>query len=72
MLLLAEAKLCFNTLLAPVHAGGKIALVVFSSGIAATILTGGRTVHSRIKVPLNLLCPRTCSTSAQTELAELM
>ena len=54
------------------RAEGKITLAFASSGIAATILTGGRNVHSRFKVPLNLLTTSTCSISAQTELADLI
>ncbi|CAF4649046.1 unnamed protein product, partial [Rotaria magnacalcarata] len=32
----------------------KIAIAVASSGIAATLLHGGRTAHSTLKLPLNL------------------
>jgi len=41
-----------NLLLAKVRYGGKIALVVASSGIAATLLVGDRTAHSTFKLPL--------------------
>ncbi|XP_060868624.1 uncharacterized protein LOC132943611 [Metopolophium dirhodum] len=34
---------------------GKVALAVASSGIAATLLSGGRTAHSTFKLPLNVL-----------------
>jgi hypothetical protein len=43
-----------NLLQAKVRQTGKIALAVAASGIAATLLTGGRTVHSAFKLPLNL------------------
>ena len=43
-----------NLLLAKVRGGGQIALAVASSGIAATLLSGGRTAHSTFKLPLNL------------------
>lgn len=43
-----------NLLLAKVRQSGQIALAVASSGIAATLLTGGRTSHSTFKLPLNL------------------
>ncbi|XP_062519604.1 uncharacterized protein LOC134194679 [Corticium candelabrum] len=43
-----------NLLLAKVRQQKKIAIAVASSGIAATLLTGGRTAHSAFKLPLNL------------------
>ena len=43
-----------NLILAKVRHSSKIALAVASSGIAATLLTGGRTAHSTFKLPLNL------------------
>ena len=33
---------------------GNIVLATASSGIAATLLTGGRTLHSTFKIPLDL------------------
>ena len=41
-----------NTLLAGVRGDGKIAVAVATSGIAAILLTGDRTFHSRFKAPL--------------------
>ena len=41
-------------LLAKVREAGSIALAVASSGIAATLLPGGRTAHSALKLPFNL------------------
>ncbi|XP_067930983.1 uncharacterized protein [Watersipora subatra] len=43
-----------NLILAKVRESGKIALAVASSGIAATLLPGGRTANSALKLPLNL------------------
>ncbi|XP_067933012.1 uncharacterized protein [Watersipora subatra] len=43
-----------NLILAKVRECGKVALAVASSGIAATLLPGGRNVHSALKLPLNL------------------
>lgn len=43
-----------NLLLASVRAMGEMALSVASSGIAATLLAGGRTAHSALKLPLDL------------------
>jgi hypothetical protein len=42
-----------NLLLAKVRQTGKIAFTVAASGIASTLLTGGRTAHSAFKLPLN-------------------
>ena len=43
-----------NLILASIRSNGDIALAVASSGIAATLLTGGRTAHSTFRLPLNL------------------
>ena len=44
----------YNTLLAQVRSQSQIALRLASSGIAALLLSGGRTVHSRLKVPIDI------------------
>ena len=41
----------YNTLLAEIRSHGDIALAVASSGIAALLISGGRTAHSRFKIP---------------------
>ena len=43
-----------NLLLAKIRLRSGIAIAVASSGIAATLLHGGRTAHSTLKLPLNL------------------
>ena len=43
-----------NLILAKIRQEKQIALAVASSGIASTLLTGGRTAHSTFKLPLNL------------------
>ena len=43
-----------NLILASVRNEGEIALAIASSGIAATLLAGGRTAHSTFRLPLNL------------------
>jgi hypothetical protein len=43
-----------NLILAKMRSERKVALAVASSGIAATLLEGGRTAHSMFKLPLNL------------------
>ena len=42
-----------NLILAEIRKKGEIALAVASSGVAATLLHGGRTAHSALKLPLN-------------------
>ncbi|KIH68828.1 hypothetical protein ANCDUO_00835 [Ancylostoma duodenale] len=43
-----------NLLLAEIRKRNEIAVAVASSGIAATLLDGGRTAHSALKLPLDL------------------
>jgi hypothetical protein len=51
----------------------SIAIAVASSGIAATLLLGGRTFHSRFKAPVNNLGPlSTCNISNESGLAQLL
>ena len=61
-----------NMLLARVRSSGDIALAVASSGIAAILLDGGQTTHSRFKIPINIHADSVCSIRAQSELAELI
>ena len=63
-----------NLLLATVRQNKCIALAVASSGIAATLLTGGRTANSVFKLPLNLSLAEapTCNISKGTALAEVL
>uniref|UniRef100_A0A0L8FW00 ATP-dependent DNA helicase n=1 Tax=Octopus bimaculoides TaxID=37653 RepID=A0A0L8FW00_OCTBM len=66
--------LLINLLLAKVRQKKKIALAVASSGIAATLLTGGRTAHSTFKLPLNLIQNESplCNITKNTALAILL
>ena len=43
-----------SLILATIRSEQKIALALASSGIAATLLEGGRTAHSALKLPLNV------------------
>ncbi|XP_015370488.1 PREDICTED: uncharacterized protein LOC107166369 [Diuraphis noxia] len=64
-----------NLLLAKVRYGGKIALAVASSGIAATLLVRGRTAHSTFKLPLKYDSDDTtsvCNVSKQSGTGKLM
>jgi hypothetical protein len=61
-----------NTILATIRSEEEIAIAVASSGIAATLLAKGRTVHSRFKVPINILPTSTCNIGAKTGTAKLI
>jgi hypothetical protein len=61
-----------NILLAHVRKQGKVALAVASTGLAATLLEGGRTAHSRFKIPLRVYSDSTCNISKRSDLAELI
>ena len=61
-----------NTLLAQVRSLGEIALGVASIGISALLLQGGRTVHSRLKIPFNTNELSVCDISKQSALARLL
>ena len=63
-----------NLLLAKIRLQGDIAIAVASSGIAATLLSGGKTAHSTFKLPLNLhnTDRPTCNIKRGTARAELL
>ena len=44
----------YKALLAKVRSQGKLAVAMATSGVAASILPGGRTTHSRFKIPLTI------------------
>ncbi|CAN0837248.1 ATP-dependent DNA helicase PIF1 [Linum grandiflorum] len=58
--------------LSKVRSQRKIALVVASSGIAATLLPGGVTAHSRFKIPIEVDHSSTCMIKKGTALAQLI
>ena len=63
----------YNTLLATVRAEDGIAIAVASSGIAALLLEGGRTAHSRLKIPVNGISElSTCNMTKQSNEAEFI
>lgn len=63
-----------NLLLAKVRSQSNIAIAVASSGIAATLLPGGRTAHSAFKLPLDLHRAEApvCNISKGTPLAQVL
>ncbi|KAG7985545.1 hypothetical protein I3843_03G030800 [Carya illinoinensis] len=62
----------YKALLATIRTKQLIALATASSGVAASILPGGRTAHSRFKIPLDTNKNLTCSVSKQSGLARLL
>lgn len=61
-----------NLLLSYVRSTGQIALSVASTGIASILLEGGRTAHSRFKIPLDIQQDSVCDIKAQSALANLI
>nr|XP_027067673.1 ATP-dependent DNA helicase RRM3-like [Coffea arabica] len=51
---------------------GYIAIAVASSGVSASILPGGRTAHSRFKIPLDISGNKSCQVSKQSSTAKLL
>ncbi|UYV69426.1 hypothetical protein LAZ67_6003541 [Cordylochernes scorpioides] len=63
-----------NLLLTKVRSTGDIALSTASSGIAATLLHGGRTAHSTFKLPLDLTRDEVpvCNLNADSAMGEVL
>nr|XP_027103021.1 uncharacterized protein LOC113724311 [Coffea arabica] len=62
----------YRSLLAALRSQGYIAIAVATSGIAASILPGGRTAHSRFKISLDFSKNKTCQLSKQSSVAKLL
>ncbi|XP_075649999.1 uncharacterized protein LOC142620523 [Castanea sativa] len=62
----------YRTILSCIRSKGKIALVVASSGIAALLLPGVRTAHSRFHIPINVNDDSTCDINQRTQAVELL
>ncbi|XP_071740490.1 uncharacterized protein [Rutidosis leptorrhynchoides] len=62
----------WKTLSAALRSKGEIVLNVASSGIAALLLSGGRTAHSRFAIPINPTEESFCCISPNSHLAELI
>lgn len=62
----------YQTICRHFRAQGKIVLCVASSGIAALLLPGGTTSHSRFKIPLNIYEDSVCSIEKGSQLAALI
>jgi hypothetical protein len=62
----------WRTLICRLRSEGKIVIAVASSGIAALLLPGGRTAHSRFQIPINVTDTSTCAFKQGSHLAKLM
>ncbi|KAK9062252.1 hypothetical protein SSX86_019438 [Deinandra increscens subsp. villosa] len=62
----------WNTLSASVRSKGDIVLNVASSGIASLLLPGGRTAHSRFRIPINITEDSICGLKQKSDAAELL
>lgn len=63
-----------SLILATIRQNSNIALAMASSGIAATLLDGGRTAHSALKLPLNMQLTETptCNISKTSGMAKVL
>lgn len=63
-----------SLILATLRADNRIALAIASTGIAATLLDGGRTAHSALKLPLNLQINETpnCNISKSSGMGNIL
>ncbi|XP_071909650.1 uncharacterized protein [Coffea arabica] len=65
-------KFLYRSLLATLRSQGHIAIAVATPRIAASILPGGRTAHSRFKIPLDFSKSKTCQLNKQGSVAKLV
>ncbi|KAJ1280345.1 hypothetical protein BS78_04G224900 [Paspalum vaginatum] len=62
----------WNAIVAYLRGHGKIVLTVASSGVASLLLPGGRTAHSRFKIPCDLDDGTVCDVRRGSMLGELI
>jgi hypothetical protein len=62
----------WTTLLSRLRGLGKIMLTVASLGIASLLFLGGRTAHSKFKIPIDLYDESTCNITQQMKVAKLV
>ncbi|CAN0875201.1 ATP-dependent DNA helicase PIF1 [Linum grandiflorum] len=62
----------YNCIISRVRSLGQTAIVVASSGIAATLLSGGVTAHSQFKIPIEVDHASTCAVKKGTTLTRLL
>nr|XP_027098775.1 ATP-dependent DNA helicase pfh1-like [Coffea arabica] len=62
----------YRALLVSLRSQGYVAIAVATSGVAASLLPGGRTAHSRFKIPLDFSKQKACQLSKQSSVARLI
>ena len=62
----------WRALTSALRSEGHVVLAVASSGIASLLLPGGRTAHSRFRIPINIDENSTCSIEQGSDLSELL
>jgi ATP-dependent DNA helicase PIF1 len=62
----------YRCLIATVHSEGLIAVATVMSGIAASIMPGGRTAHSVFKIPIKISDDSICKFSKHSDRADLL
>ena len=62
----------YKTIMSFLRSRGEVVLAVASSGIASLLLPGGRTAHSRFRIPLCVNEDSVCGIKQKTQLAELL
>jgi ATP-dependent DNA helicase PIF1 len=62
----------YKCILAHYRSQQSIVVAVASSGIASLLLPGGRTAHSRFKIPIKVSSSSTCNLSLKSEEAKLI
>ncbi|XP_010239124.1 ATP-dependent DNA helicase PIF1-like [Brachypodium distachyon] len=62
----------YRALLAKIRGEEKIAVATTTAGIAASIMPGGSTAHSRFKIPLNIVDGASCNFTKQSGMAKLL
>ncbi|XP_061350682.1 uncharacterized protein LOC133295838 [Gastrolobium bilobum] len=62
----------WNTLSASIRSKAGIVLNVASSGIVSLLLPGGRTAHSRFRIPIQINEDSTCNIRPKSTIAELL
>ncbi|XP_075113226.1 uncharacterized protein LOC107763530 isoform X2 [Nicotiana tabacum] len=67
-----EKTFLYRALLATVRSIRYIALTTATSGVAASILPGGRTAHSHFKIPIDIDEHSSCNISKQSALVGLI
>jgi hypothetical protein len=62
----------YRALLRTVRTRNKLAVATATSGVAASIMPGGRTAHARFKIPLTLDDKQGCGFTKQCRTAKML